>query len=271
MQPLKKFPAFNGTRRFNTLFTRALRGSLSWARSIQSTPSHPISLRCILIPPTHLRLGLPSGLFPSGFPTNTYTHSSSPHSCYMPGPSHPPWLDHSNYTSRRVQAMNLPSLHLSSVQIFSTLYTYIVNSIIKRLINVTVTNSLLALYLQRNLSHATPASLCLSTTGLTRVCAGSAHNDEPATGPCHLFLGLPRGRSSFRTKLCLFRLSGHKQTLGPMFGRCLLRISAGTPYPAWSFRGFIQYLPADIGVVPPLDNNRFVPNLCHRPYNSSGG
>jgi hypothetical protein len=25
-----------------------------------------------------------------------------PHSCYMPRPSHPPWLDHSNYTWRRV-------------------------------------------------------------------------------------------------------------------------------------------------------------------------
>jgi hypothetical protein len=30
-----------------------------------------------------------------------------PHSCYMPCPSHPPWLVHSNYTWRRVQVMNL--------------------------------------------------------------------------------------------------------------------------------------------------------------------
>jgi hypothetical protein len=35
---------------------------LSWARSIQSIWSHPISLRFILILSTHLRLHLPSGL-----------------------------------------------------------------------------------------------------------------------------------------------------------------------------------------------------------------
>jgi hypothetical protein len=42
VQLLKNFPAFYGTRRFITVFTRALHWSLFWARSIQSIPSHPI-------------------------------------------------------------------------------------------------------------------------------------------------------------------------------------------------------------------------------------
>jgi hypothetical protein len=66
----------------------------------------PSSLRSILILSTHLHLGLPSDLFfPAGLPINILLHSSSPHLCYMPCPSPPPWLDHSNYTWWRLQVM----------------------------------------------------------------------------------------------------------------------------------------------------------------------
>jgi hypothetical protein len=104
-QLLKNFPTFYGTRRFITVFTRALHWYLSWARSIQSVSPHPICLRSILILSTHLCLGIPSIHFPSGFPTNIlYTFCFAP--CYMPCQSRPPWLDHSNYTWRKVQGHN---------------------------------------------------------------------------------------------------------------------------------------------------------------------
>jgi hypothetical protein len=91
--------------------------SLSWARWIQFIPPL-ISLKIYLMLSTHLRISLPSGLF---------WHSSWPHSCYVPCPSHTVWLDHSNYTWRKITNYetpryavfsNLLSLHLSSVQIF---------------------------------------------------------------------------------------------------------------------------------------------------------
>jgi len=71
LQLVKKFPAFHGTRRFITVLTSVRHLSLSWAKPIQSTYPHPTSWRSILILSTYLRLGLPSGLFPSGFPTKT--------------------------------------------------------------------------------------------------------------------------------------------------------------------------------------------------------
>ena len=79
LQLVKKFPAFHGTRKFITAFTSARHLSLSWASPIQSIYPHLTSWRSILILSTHLRLGLPSGLLPIGFPTKTlYTPLSSP-------------------------------------------------------------------------------------------------------------------------------------------------------------------------------------------------
>jgi hypothetical protein len=78
------------------MFTRDLHWSLSWARSMKSIPLHHISLRSILILWTQLRLDIPSGFFPSGFPTYILYE-------FLSCPSHPPWLGHCNYTWRRVR------------------------------------------------------------------------------------------------------------------------------------------------------------------------
>ena len=79
LQLVKNFPAFYGIRWFITALTSVRNLSPSWDRPIQSIYSHPTSWRSILILSTHLRLELPSGLFPSGFPIKTlYTPLSSP-------------------------------------------------------------------------------------------------------------------------------------------------------------------------------------------------
>ena len=83
LQLVKKFPAFHGTQRFISELTSVRHLSLSWASPIQSIYPHSTSWRPILILSTHLRLGLPSGLFPSGFPPRPHTppspHPYAPH------------------------------------------------------------------------------------------------------------------------------------------------------------------------------------------------
>ena len=79
LQLVKKFPAFHRPRTFITALTSVRYLSLPWASPIQSIYPHPTFWSSILILSTHLHLGLPSGLFHSGFPTKTlYTHHSSP-------------------------------------------------------------------------------------------------------------------------------------------------------------------------------------------------
>jgi len=81
LQIVKKFPAFHGTRRFITALTSVRHLSLFWASPIQSIYPHSTSWRSILILSTHLCLGLPSGLFPSGFPSKIHLNiilSSTP-------------------------------------------------------------------------------------------------------------------------------------------------------------------------------------------------
>jgi hypothetical protein len=74
----QEIPRIYGTRKFLTVPTSARHLSLSWANSIQSPSPSLTSWRSILILFSHLRLGFPNGLFPSGFPTNTlYTPLSN--------------------------------------------------------------------------------------------------------------------------------------------------------------------------------------------------
>jgi hypothetical protein len=62
-----------------------------------------------------LRLGIPSGLFSSGFPIHIfYMHSSSPSFVLHALPISSSLTDHSNYTSRRVQGMKLLITQFSS-------------------------------------------------------------------------------------------------------------------------------------------------------------
>jgi hypothetical protein len=76
-------------------------------RQIDPVHTIPSYLRCNLILSTHLDLVFRVVSFLLAFPPICYMHSASTHSCYMPCPSHPPSLDHSNYTWRRVQVMKL--------------------------------------------------------------------------------------------------------------------------------------------------------------------
>ena len=70
-QSSQEIPSILLNPRFIIAFTTARHLSLSPARSIQSMPCYSTSWRSILILSSCLWLGLPGGLFPSGYPANT--------------------------------------------------------------------------------------------------------------------------------------------------------------------------------------------------------
>jgi hypothetical protein len=130
VRTLDNFPAFCGTRMFNTEFTWTLDLSLSRARPIQSTSPHPTSTRSILILSSHLRLGLSSGLLPLAFTPTTYTRSSSPPFVLHALPSHPR-RHYSNYTIYSYTYICQDFVTKFVLAIF----TYVVSSVICRIEN----------------------------------------------------------------------------------------------------------------------------------------
>ena len=118
LQLFKKFPAFHGTSRFITTLTSVRHMSLSWASPIQSIYPHPTSWRSILILSTHLRLSLPSGLLPSGFPTKTlYTLSPHPYAPHAQPISFfsilsptQYWVRSTNHLAPRYEISSIPPL-----------------------------------------------------------------------------------------------------------------------------------------------------------------
>jgi hypothetical protein len=126
-----ELPAFYGTRRFSTVFRRAYNWSQSWARSIQTIAHHVSLPRHNLILSSPLRLGLPSCLYPSGFPTNTVALFLSLILATCPVHLMNLDLNHSNYTRQKGESYKAhhcasfctppPPLYPSAVQIFTSL------------------------------------------------------------------------------------------------------------------------------------------------------
>jgi hypothetical protein len=112
----------SGTRGFTTVFTTAHHLSLSWARWIQSTPSHLITLTSIIMLSYHLRLDLPNCLFPSGFLTKIlHAFLISPMRSTFPAHLTPPLFYQPNDIWWSAQVMKLLIMQFSPASPTSSL------------------------------------------------------------------------------------------------------------------------------------------------------
>jgi len=109
-QLVKKFPEFYATPKLITAFTNARHMSPSSAKFIYYTISSAISFIPILILFYYLCAGLPSSLFPSGFPTKImYSLLSSP-SCALC----PVLFVHLHFIARRISGEQCRSYRIYS-------------------------------------------------------------------------------------------------------------------------------------------------------------
>ena len=107
----QEIPRIYWTRIFITSFTSGRHMSLSWASSIQSILPYPTSWKYILIFSYHLRLGLPSGLFPSGITKHPVT--ASPFPICATCPAHPTldFISRTIYCEQSFLGPNIPPKH----------------------------------------------------------------------------------------------------------------------------------------------------------------
>jgi hypothetical protein len=90
----------------------------------QINPIHPIpfylsKIHFNIVTTTYVLVFLVVSFF-LAFPPISCMHSSSPHSCYMPCPSHPPWVDHSNYTWQGIQVTKFLTMQFFQSPVISS-------------------------------------------------------------------------------------------------------------------------------------------------------